>query len=301
MRSSNKVLVGLLALAASTANAYEKNFDVKYRQAIQTDDRMVYETHRQPCGFRVEIVDDNDGVMAEAFKDGHPFVTASKGERYSVRLYNPLPVRVAVNLTVDGINSITGKPSGIEDGEKWLIDPYGSVTIPGWQVSGGEARRFFFTDKPKSYAKWRGDQLSEDLAANCGVIGAAYFWSREELNQYYDTHPVYRMTRRPAPYMDIQAKAQKQMQMGGDLNMQSAPAPSADAAGAPSRERGLAESEEQAGTGMGESESHPTERVDFHYDTGMYSIAQAVVIYYGFEKRPVPNPFPNVSYAPEMP
>ena len=300
MGFNKRIWIGLLALAASTANAYEKNFNVKYSQAIQEDDRMVHEIHRQPCGFRVEIVDDADGVMAEAFRGGHPFVAASKGERYSVRIYNPLPVRVAVNLTVDGLNSISGKPSGIEDGEKWLVDPYSSVTIPGWQVSGGEARRFFFTDKPKSYAKWQGDQRGEDLAANCGVIGAAYFWSREELDQYYDAHPLYRVTRRPAPYQYENAK--KQMWGGADLNLQSAPAPSAEASGAPvERERSLAEPEEQAGTGMGESESHPTEQVDFHYDAGMYSIAQAVVIYYGFEKKPVPNPFPALGFAPEMP
>ena len=56
-----------------------------------------------------------------------------------------------------------------------------------------------------------------------------------------------------------------------------------------------------AGTGMGDRESHPTINVEFHYDTGMYSLASAVVIYYDFARpTPMPNPFPEPGYAPEM-
>lgn len=138
MRINKKLLVALLALAASSTQAAEKNFNVKYRFAIMEDGGLIHEIRRQNYGFRVEIVNDAEGVKSEGSKNGYPFVTASKGERYSVRLTNPLPVRVAVNLTVDGLNSITGKPSGIADGEKWMIDPYSSITIPGWQVNGGK-------------------------------------------------------------------------------------------------------------------------------------------------------------------
>ncbi len=292
MRLKNSFLAGLLVLAASNAQAAVKERCVNYRLAINQDGRLIHESQRQNYGFRVEIVSDNEGVKSEAFKNGRPFVAASKGERYSVRLYNPLPVRVAVNLTVDGLNSITGQPSGIADGEKWMIDPYSSVTIPGWQVSGGEARRFFFTDKPKSYAKWRGDETGKDLSANCGVIGAAYFWSQRELNEYYDAHPLYRYTQYPVPYSSSRAEAKKSMagappSPAGMMDME--------------MNRPMAAPQEQAGTGMGEAESHPTVRVDFDYDSGMYSLSQALVIYYDFAKVTTPNPFPALGYAPEMP
>jgi hypothetical protein len=283
--------MGFMVLAASNVQATVKNHEVNYRLAIVEDDQMLHETRRQPFGFRVEIINDDEGVKPETLKDGRPFVAATKGERYSVRLYNPLPVRVAVNLTVDGLNSITGQPSGIADGEKWMIEPYSSVTIPGWQVSGGEARRFFFTDKPKSYAKWRGDETGKDLEANCGVIGAAYFWNQEELDQYYESHPIYRYTQHLMPYSSARAKSNNCM--------------SAAPAAAPETQAMLdmkkEESQERAGTGMGESESNPTIQVAFNYDTGMYSPSQAVIIYYDFEKTPSPNPFPALGYAPEMP
>jgi len=294
MRFKKEFLVLALALAATSVQAANKDFNVKYLLAIQQDGQLLHEARHQNYGFRVEIVDDSQGIKSEASKNGRPYVTAYKGERYSVRLYNPLPVRVAVNLTVDGLNSITGKPSGIADGEKWMIDPYSSVTIPGWQVSGGDARRFFFTDKPKSYAKWQGENLGKDLAANCGVIGAAYFWNQEELDQYYDAHPLYRYTQNLMPYDTLRAKKSARMDcaepaasgmgaMEKEMRPEAAPAP-----------------KEEAGTGMGERESHPTYQVDFTYNMGMYSPKQAVIIYYGFDEAPVPNPFPELGYAPEM-
>jgi len=205
-----------------------------------------------------------------------------------VRLYNPLPVRVAVNLTVDGLNSITGKPSGISDGEKWIIDPYSSATIPGWQVSGEEARRFFFTEKPKSYAKWRAEGMGMDLSANCGVIGAAFFWNQGELDRYYDSHPIYRMT-------------QHKYSLSKKEGFNTPSAAPASAERAIDMDMIKKEPQEQAGTGMGENESHPTVRVEFDYDTGMYSLSQALVIYYGFARVTSPNPFPAIGFAPEMP
>jgi hypothetical protein len=294
MRFMKKVLMGMgIALAASNAQAAVKNVDVNTRIAVMEDDRLIHQVRLQPFSFQVEVVNDTDGVKSETLKNGNPFITAAPGERYSVRLTNPLPVRVAVNLTVDGLNSITGKPSGIADGEKWMIDPYSSITIPGWQVSGGEARRFFFTDKPKSYAKWRGDAAGKDLAANCGVIGAAFFWNQEELDQYYDDHPIYRYTRRPIFFSPYRA-----------------PCDSLSASACPSAQGAMSENmdmkkeepqEQQAGTGMGESESNPTYQVAFNFDTGMYSVDQAVVIYYDFAETPAPNPFPAEGYAPQEP
>ena len=294
MRLNRMLLALSLALAATAAQAAVKNYDVKYRLAVLQDGSLIHEARRQNYGFRVEIVSDSEGVKPESARNGRPFITASQGENYSVRIYNPLPVRVAVNLSVDGINSITGKPSGIEDGEKWMIDPYSSVTIPGWQVTSGEARRFFFTDKPKSYAKWRGDSLGKDLSANCGVIGVAFFWNQEELNQYYDDHPIYRYTQRPLPYSASESRAKKDL--AGDAA--GAPAPSAQSYDAKAAES--APEQQQAGTGMGESQSNPTYQVDFHYDTGMYSVTQALVIYYDFAKAAQPNPFPDVEFAPQM-
>ncbi len=291
MRFPVKLFIAMVVLGAARVDGAVKDYPVKVREVIQeADNRILYHPMDQRTLFRVEIVDDSQGVKSESDKNGYPFITASPGERYSVRLYNPLPVRVAVNLTVDGLNSITGQPSGIEDGQKWLIEPNSFITISGWQVNGGEARRFFFTGKHHSYAQWRGNSTGKDLAANCGVIGAAYFWNQQELNQYYETHPIYRYGNYPSPSSGFRSNNSI-----CDLAMAGcAPAPAC-------QESKMKKCEEQAGTGMGERESNPTYQVAFNYDRGMFNPDQALVIYYGFDETPSPNPFPALGYAPEQP
>jgi hypothetical protein len=288
MKKTTVCLATLFAFPFQTVQAAYQMMPVETRQIIIEDGARRCEVSRPSYGFHIEIVSDDEGLKEETTRDGRPFITARPDERYAVRLYNPLPVRVAVNLTVDGLNSLTGKPSGISDGTKWMIDPYSFITIRGWQVNGEESRRFFFTPKPKSYAKWRGDQLGKDLSANCGVIGAAYFWSQRELDAYYESHPLYRYTR---------AQPYESRKFG--LQDMAAGARAADAlsSGAQAPEPVRA----KAGTGMGERESHPTEMVEFNYDQGMYHLNQAIVIYYDFAEAPAPNPFPALSYAPEMP
>ena len=175
MKFLSRCLVVLLTVPMPALHAAVQNLPVKTRQVFIEDGVSHYVVSHPSFIFRVEVISDDEGLKSETYRRGRPFVTARPEERYAIRLYNPLPVQVAVNLTVDGLNSITGKPDSIKDGTKWLIAPYSSITIRGWQVNGGETRRFFFTNTPKSYAAWRGDMLGKDLAANCVVIGAAYF------------------------------------------------------------------------------------------------------------------------------
>jgi hypothetical protein len=275
---------------------------VKYKVPVYGDDGKSYESRTTRVPFQIDIISDQDGAKTESVKNGRPFVAARPGERYAVRIYNPLPVRVAVNLSVDGLNSISGKPSGIADGQKWMIDPYSTITLRGWQVSEAELRRFFFTEKPASYAAWRGEQLNKDLAANCGVIGAAFFWNKAELTAYYETQPVYRYSKKLKAF-----EADK-----GDKLFERAATQAGAPTGAPADGRRLRPASEpardeetklakKAGTGMGERESHATTEVAFNYDAGMYKASQAVLVYYDFVQEPVPNPFPALSFAPEMP
>jgi hypothetical protein len=287
MKILRACLAVILAFPLESAYAAYQTMPVETKQIIFENGVRRCEVSRPSYAFRVEVISDDEGVKGETYRGSRPFVTARPEERYAVRLYNPLPVRVAVNLTVDGLNSLTGKPSGISDGTKWMIDPYRYITIRGWQVNGEESRRFFFTPKPKSYAKWRGDQLGKDLAANCGVIGAAYFWSQRELDAYYEAHPQYRYTQANSAGADEFALQDLVPSAAGGLASRSAPM--------------IMQSAKKAGTGMGERESHPTQMVEFNYDQGMYHLSQAIVIYYDFAETPTPNPFPALSYAPEMP
>jgi len=128
----------------------------------------------------VAVADDHRGV--EILVGGAPqrhyahggrlYVEALKGREYAIRLHNPYAVRVAVALSVDGLNTIDARQTTAADGRKWVLDPYQTITISGWQTSQTEARRFEFTTEARSYGQSLG------ATANLGVISAAFFKER---------------------------------------------------------------------------------------------------------------------------
>jgi len=100
------------------------------------------------------------------------YVEARKGREYAIRLRNPYPVRVAVALSVDGLNTIDARETTAAEARKWVLAPYETVTISGWQTSHLEARRFEFTTEERSYGQALGK------TANLGVISAVFFKER---------------------------------------------------------------------------------------------------------------------------
>jgi hypothetical protein len=103
---------------------------------------------------------------------GRWYVEALKGREYAIRLRNPYSVRVAVALSVDGLNTIDARHTTAADARKWVIEPYQTVTISGWQVNSAEARRFEFTTEARSYGQALGQ------TANLGTISAVFFKER---------------------------------------------------------------------------------------------------------------------------
>jgi hypothetical protein len=103
---------------------------------------------------------------------GRWYIEALKGREYAIQLRNPYSVRVAVALSVDGLNTIDARQTSAAGARKWVIDPYQTVTISGWQTSRTEARRFEFTTEERSYGQALGK------TANFGVISAVFFRER---------------------------------------------------------------------------------------------------------------------------
>ena len=101
--------------------------------------------------------------------EGRWYVEALKGREYAVRVRNPYPVRVGVALSVDGLNTIDARHTDAADARKWVIEPYQTITISGWQTSRTDARRFEFTTEAQSYGQALGH------TANLGVISAVFF------------------------------------------------------------------------------------------------------------------------------
>lgn len=122
-------------------------------------------------GFEVEVWV-NGRPLEEYYARGKRYVEALEGAEYEVRVRNPLGVRVAVALSVDGLNTIDARRSSAADASKWVIEPYQTITISGWQMSSARARRFYFTSERNSY----GAKLGQ--TSNLGLITAAFFRER---------------------------------------------------------------------------------------------------------------------------
>src|SRR5438094_3420181 len=122
-------------------------------------------------GFAVEVVVDGS-PLAEYGARGRRYIEALENAEYEVRIHNPSSARVAVALSVDGLNSIDARHTSAWDAHKWVISPYGTIYVRGWQMSSENARRFYFTTERDSYAAKLGQ------AANLGVISAVFFRER---------------------------------------------------------------------------------------------------------------------------
>jgi len=174
------------------------------------------------------------------YHQGSVYVEAMKGKEYSIRLTNPLGQRVAVALAVDGLNSINAQHTEARLGPKWVLDPYETVVIDGWQVNSKQARRFFFTTEAKSYGAWLGK------TENLGIISAAFFKER--------ARPVVRHADEarpsPSPLQGGARERSKEEAPAGEMKSQMK-----------DRDASRAPEQDYAATGIGDRVKHEVHRV----------------------------------------
>jgi hypothetical protein len=226
--------------------------------------------------------------------DGRWYVEALKGREYAIQLHNPYGVRVAVALSVDGLNTIDARHTTAADARKWIIEPYQTITISGWQTSQSSARRFEFTTEERSYAQALGQ------ANDLGLITAVYFRERARAVTT-DATPSFR---RGAGGAGGRAGGGS----GGGAGSGGAPQPRTEAppAEAPALADGRAAQsaaaenkgsrDEYAATGMGRQTDHaittvwldlensPAQQVDIRYEF------RPQLVRLGILPRPVPDP-----------
>ena len=192
-------------------------------------------------GFVVEVLIDGRPVPEYPAR-GTRYIEAIKGAEYAIRLRNPLGVRVAVALSVDGLNSIDARRTPAASARKWVLGPYETVVISGWQTSSAQARRFYFTSEEQSYAQWLGK--TDDM----GIISAVFYRER-----VVEVVPL--TSARPSPSQESRA--------GADRAHPAPAAPSAAGAaqGAAKGNEGAAKREEYAATGIGRHTDHRVEQV----------------------------------------
>ena len=229
--------------------------------------------------FRVEVLV-NGYPLDQYPARGRVYVEAVEGAEYALRINNPLPDRVAVALSVDGLNTIDARHTTARAASKWVIQPYSSITIAGWQMSSSHARRFYFTTERDSYAAKLG--RAEDL----GIITAAFFRERRPVTIITPPQPT------PRPLGNERGEASKDKS-----NAPSARAERGQSAGT-ARDRaaqpGLYESDDYAATGIGRAVEH-----DVRWTNMDLEDQPAAVVALRYEYRPalvrlgiLPRPYP---------
>jgi hypothetical protein len=178
---------------------------------------------------------------------GTLYVEALKGREYAIRLRNPYPVRVAVALSVDGLNTIDARHTGAAAARKWVLGPYESITISGWQTSMTDARRFEFTSEEQSYGASLGK--TNDL----GMITAVFYRERTP-------EPIVLSERFGAARSEAPAPAGQNRDRSAPAAEAGAASP-ADASPKQAARSAAAEADEYAATGIGRRTDHAVRQV----------------------------------------
>jgi hypothetical protein len=214
-------------------------------QSSQSERVITGKRVRYP-NFELDVLVDGR-PLTEYRESGRLYVDALQGAEYELRLRNPLPDRVAVALSVDGLNTIDAEQTSAWNASKWVIEPYETITINGWQMSSERARRFYFTTERDSYAAKLGRK------ANLGVITAVFF--REKRISITKRERDYSG---PVPSAEPQARAEA------------------------SRDSTAAMGNSKAATGIGRSVRHDVRTIDMELDS---SPAAELTIRYQFSRE----------------
>lgn len=295
----------LLAIAAMTYRvAAHADVPAEVRKAEGQEDIRTEPPPYEAGNFGFEILVGGRPLEEYAAR-GQRYVEALEGAEYTVRLTNPLSVRVAVSLSVDGLNTIDAERTSAWDASKWVLMPYQSVTISGWQMSARRARRFYFTSERDSYA------AKINRPGNQGVIAAVFYRERAPIAQ--EVAPPGRPYEREPYGRDDRAKKDEAAESGAPP-----PANSARRSSPTLRpEDKSSQPDDYAATGIGRSVGHDVERVNL--DLQSQPIANmslryeyhAQLVRLGVLPRPVyprPDPlqrrerargFENNAYCPE--
>src|SRR5207249_10061960 len=181
----------LVVLAAGTYSYFARSVEAFGAVSTAVPNELYSERVVAENGFSVEVLVDGRPVPEYAGR-GRQYVEALENAEYELRIHNPTGSRVAVALAVDGLNSIDARHTSAWDAHKWVIEPYGTIHVRGWQMIGETARRFYFTTERDSYAAKLGQ------AANVGIITAVFFRERRPVT----IMPVTPSERRPPKEQD---------------------------------------------------------------------------------------------------
>lgn len=205
-------------------------------------------------GYGLSVVVDGSRAPEYASR-GRVYVEALKGRNFTLRLVNPTGERVAVALSVDGRNVVAARHTTAREAAKWLLEPWQTLEIPGWQISGETSRRFFFTETARSYAKWLGD------TSNVGTIEAVFFREKR--------HRIAQQITGSSESSLGEKRPQARDEAGAASSAPAAPGQASEGSVSPrdaAKAEARREADSYAATGIGDRQDFSIQWVDFQED-----------------------------------
>lgn len=105
----------------------------------------------------------------EYYHNGAIWIEGREGNNYTIDIRNNTPARALFIVSVDGLDVLAGQPAG-PGSQGYVVNPYDTISIPGWKLNDQQAAEFFFSRSRDSYVNAIGGSTS-----NTGVIGAMVF------------------------------------------------------------------------------------------------------------------------------
>lgn len=214
--------------------------------------------------------------------DGLTYIEGRPGSKYVISIRNDSAERVCAIPAVDGLSVLDGNEAGLNS-PGYIIDPFGTVDIPGWTLNQSEVASFEFGTVGQSYKVQSGRG-----ASNVGVIGLMIF--REKI------HPAHTLRRVQLTASSYDGGTVK----GGWYGTGAESATMSATADSCAQSVG-----QEMGTGFGEAQTFNTSKVSFTKRDPNFPDA-LIALYYdsarGLEKRGInvahkgagaANPFPG--------
>jgi hypothetical protein len=141
----------------------------------------------QTHGIEMIVLVKNKPIL-EYQHNNQVYIEGRSGSNYEIELRNHTYNRVQAVLSVDGLSVVDGKEAGPQS-SSYLIEPRGTLRVPGWLLDANNAAKFAFAGKRDSYAS----QLSDGKTRNVGVIGVLVYTEKVAPISYstYPTYPFY--------------------------------------------------------------------------------------------------------------
>jgi len=195
-----------------------------------------------------------DGETASLYRTANAaerrYFEAQRGEEYALRIRNHTGRRVAVLISVDGLNAVNGLRSWLASSEPmYVLDPWQVTVVRGWRTSLEHVREFVFVDEQRSYASRTG-QENGDL----GWIRVLAFEEQPRVSHFEPWRDQLREGAQP-PDGEFQGKDER-----GD-----APAPGKAQSAAPPTQESQRSAKEKSfpGTGWGDRRRDPVRETWF--------------------------------------